>query len=915
MRAMAVEAQDRAAGLWRPSWRAGQGIPTIHSGRHAQCDAVVGRCLCCAPVPSSVMRRFFLLVAFVATAGCAMAQSTGGLLPPGQPSASLPSASWIAGELTPEAPVMSDDTFVHEYMLQSDGSPFEVRLVSPVFDTYLQLVSPAGFAYGNDDYDGNWGESRLTIPADSAEAGTWLIQANTLLPTETGPYTLTHRPLEPPAPGATSRLDGWLGAALTPEAPLLQDSTYYHEVTFTSDGSAFEVRLTSFDFDPYLIVVSPSGTRYENDDYLTARESRVIVPPDSAEAGDWRVLVNTYLAGSTGEYLLAQRPLAEAEIVEIARAEAEREREIAAEETLTEVAMMAGEAETLYEANRKDEAREALANAVVLAETVVDPDDEEFVTLLNLIASLAYRNGDLEAATAYYERALETVPLALQLEEIAVGPDLGAETRPPAQMPATAPTAADAGTALTLYNLGLVRTDAGDLDEALRLFQRTLGLEEALYGPDHIDVAITLVSLGDVRQRLGDLDGAREDYTRALAIHEAASGAYVGEAQTDLLIRLARLEAEAGEFSRARALYQQALAAQEAALGGDHPETADLVNAVGEIVQLQAFADARPFYERALEAQAAALGDDHEATVRTRNNLERLVEAQKDLIAGAPPTRSRGPRGRSAPSPLVRQGLDRAILFATNDYTDTSGRWGDLTNPILDAEAIARELADRYGFDTLVVRNPTRTQILDVLRDERRAEVPDNGQLFVFFAGHGTVDGDGPRDPGFIVPSDGGERPSGWVNYDNLAGELGRMPYQRVLAVFDACRGGSFFKERRSQTETDTPFPPSQIVTEYSKYRSRLAVTSGARQQDVSDGEPGDHSPFAFQLLSALRSGGGPDADGLLLFNEILLYTTPIDGQSPLAGDFGSGHEPGGTFFFLDTERAQAFEAQNGDTP
>ncbi|MEL6615843.1 MAG: hypothetical protein AAFQ43_08900, partial [Bacteroidota bacterium] len=242
------------------------------------------------------MRRLLALAAvasaaLVLAAGPAHAQEGG--LPPGQPMMSLPSASWLEAELTTSAPVLGDSSFVNEYMLTSDGSPFEVRLLSSVFDTYLQLISPSGQVYGNDDYNNAWGESRLVIPTDSAEAGTWLVQANSYLAGETGPYSLAHRPLGPLAPGAQP-VGGWIGGALTSETPLLRDSTHVQEIEIVSDGAPFEVRLTSFDFDPYLIVTSPSGTRYDNDDYGSIRESRVIVPPDSAEAGTWEVWVNTF---------------------------------------------------------------------------------------------------------------------------------------------------------------------------------------------------------------------------------------------------------------------------------------------------------------------------------------------------------------------------------------------------------------------------------------------------------------------------------------------------------------------------------------------------------------------------------------------------------------------------------------------
>ncbi len=58
---------------------------------------------------------------------------------------------------------------------------------------------------------------------------------------------------------------------------------------------------------------------------------------------------------------------------------------------------------------------------------------------------------------------------------------------------------------------------------------------------------------------------------------------------------------------------------------------------------------------------------------------------------------------------------DYALFFAVNDYTPGSG-FDDLGKPIENAEAIAKELHDRYGFETEVVKNPTLEQIGEKLR-------------------------------------------------------------------------------------------------------------------------------------------------------------------------------------------------------
>ncbi|MDA1190083.1 MAG: hypothetical protein O3A46_00185 [Candidatus Poribacteria bacterium] len=77
-------------------------------------------------------------------------------------------------------------------------------------------------------------------------------------------------------------------------------------------------------------------------------------------------------------------------------------------------------------------------------------------------------------------------------------------------------------------------------------------------------------------------------------------------------------------------------------------------------------------------------------------------------------------------------------------------------------------------------------------------------------------------------------------------------------------------------------------------YRTRRFVTSGGKQY-VPDGRPGYHSPFAHQLLEALRSNGG--SDGILSFEELLGYLERVSPQ-PRTGEL-STNEAGSSFLFV----------------
>jgi len=76
--------------------------------------------------------------------------------------------------------------------------------------------------------------------------------------------------------------------------------------------------------------------------------------------------------------------------------------------------------------------------------------------------------------------------------------------------------------ATALSSLGVVLGQLGDPVRARAAFERALAIKEAVYGPNHPEVAGTLTNLGDVLEELGDLAGEQAARERALAMDEAA---------------------------------------------------------------------------------------------------------------------------------------------------------------------------------------------------------------------------------------------------------------------------------------------------------------------------------------------------------------------------------------------------------
>ena len=188
--------------------------------------------------------------------------------------------------------------------------------------------------------------------------------------------------------------------------------------------------------------------------------------------------------------------------------------------------------------------------------------------------------------------------------------------------------------AIRVNNLGSVLHDLGDLAAARQAYERALHIDETVFGPDHPKVARDVNNLGSVLRTLGDLAGARQAYERALHIDEAV----FGPDHPNVAIRVNNLGSvlhDLGDLAAARQAYERALHIDETVFGPDHPKVARDVNNLGSVLRtLGDLAGARQAYERALHIDEAVFGPDHPNVAIRVNNLGSVLKDLGDL-AGA----------------------------------------------------------------------------------------------------------------------------------------------------------------------------------------------------------------------------------------------------------------------------------------
>lgn len=223
-----------------------------------------------------------------------------------------------SGTLQSGDETLGSGEYIDSYTFEGlPGERVDIELTSSDFDTYLILVTPSYEQIENDDADGS--TSRSFIQADLTEAGMYRVVVTSYAPGEQGAYRLTMNPAgaaagNAPASGGSppvasrDSMELTLGqttrGGLSPNDALLVEGEYHDIYVFDANaGEDIEVDLQSSQFDTYLVVESPSGQTFENDDF-NGSIAQSIVRLTARETGRYRVMVTSYAAQETGNYEL-----------------------------------------------------------------------------------------------------------------------------------------------------------------------------------------------------------------------------------------------------------------------------------------------------------------------------------------------------------------------------------------------------------------------------------------------------------------------------------------------------------------------------------------------------------------------------------------------------------------------------------
>lgn len=211
-----------------------------------------------------------------------------------------------------------------------------------------------------------------------------------------------------------------------------------------------------------------------------------------------------------------------------------------------------------------------------------------------------------------------------------------------------------------------------------------------------------------------------------------------------------------------------------------------------------------------------------------------------------------------------------------------------------DADDLIAVLTTRYQFEEAHVTrvytpDATRERIYNALRDLVHQVTP-NDNLLIYFSGHGELDE--AFDEGYWIPVEAQRNkhdqyiPNSWI-----LKALRAIKSRHTFLVVDSCFSGSLFlskgveKNITYRSETDP---------------SRWGLTAG-RKEVVSDGKPGDNSPFADALLYRLRQNDKPLGIQELCAYVVEQVKAKTEGkQEPIGEPLQvEGHKSGQFYFHL----------------
>jgi hypothetical protein len=270
-----------------------------------------------------------------------------------------------------------------------------------------------------------------------------------------------------------------------------------------------------------------------------------------------------------------------------------------------------------------------------------------------------------------------------------------------------------------------------------------------------------------------------------------------------------------------------------------------------------------------------------------------LVVVVVGLVASAltpRPARARqGVPGAGQTAPPAVAAPYHALVIGNDDYAFMP----KLSTAVKDARAVAYVLRESYGFQTRLLVNARRSEIVAALSDYGR-ELGAEASLLVYYAGRGYRDA--AADRAYWLPVDATDKDvTNRIVADEITAGVRLTKARHVLVASDSSYSGAL--PIGVSVPPGSPPERERFLQKMAAGRSRTLMASGGDGPAADDG--GGHSVFAAALLRGLRMKDASRFTASELFADYVLSPVATrTGRIPVYNPLrDSGHE-GGDFVF-----------------
>jgi hypothetical protein len=218
-----------------------------------------------------------------------------------------------------------------------------------------------------------------------------------------------------------------------------------------------------------------------------------------------------------------------------------------------------------------------------------------------------------------------------------------------------------------------------------------------------------------------------------------------------------------------------------------------------------------------------------------------------------------------------------------------------LKTAINDARSVQSVLQGRYGFETTLLLNATRSQIVSALNAYRR-DLGADSSLLIYYAGHGFYDK--VVDKAYWWPVDAQENDNtNWISAADITSNIKGTASRHVLIVSDSCYSGTLRGVSVPQNLNGLNSDRARTLLKLQQRPSRELMASGGNEP-VSDGGADGHSVFAGAFLRALERMPAVQFAAHELFDEVRTFVAGNSAQLPQFDPLRDSGDDGGSFVF-----------------